>query len=398
MNSRVASSQSVAVLAIDSLARDLVPLGRALEQRGYELHHRTDARIPLEAVQSLQPDLVLINLRASGAAGYQLCQTIRATSELAETPVIFIGSAVSQVQSILALRSGGSDYFCLPLRTEECLLRLQNHLQTSQVIRRLRHDNAGLSCQLQQRDRTLQAQASIQMSLAQQNQTLQRLAYIDGLTQVTNRRGFNQQLHYQWAHSDHQPLSLLLCDVDHFKRYNDTYGHPAGDRCLQMIAQTIATAVEPYGGKVARYGGEEFSVLLPNTSAQLANQAAEAIQRAVAAQHRPHRASPTKAFISLSIGVSTLVPSPQQTSEALVQLADEALYAAKLYGRDRTVASSALSQPRARAVSAAESAIGKLLINQARGCQAAASGLQATYRRLSSPLPHCQTISGAQRA
>jgi diguanylate cyclase (GGDEF)-like protein len=349
----VAYNQSVTVFVIDSPTQDMDPLIRALEDQGYVLHLHRQSRVNLAAVTAALPDLILVNLRASGAAGYQLCEALRATPDFQDVPVIFVGSAVSKAQSILALRSGGSDYFTFPLRVEESVLRLTKHLQVGCLINRLKADNAGLSRQLRERDRILNQQESLQLNLTQQNRELQRLAFIDGLTQVANRRGFNQYLTDLWAMMarTQQSVALLLCDVDHFKRYNDSYGHPAGDHCLQMVATVLASVVRRATDFVARYGGEEFALLLPSTSATGAAQVAQEIQSELAAQRWPHKASPVKPFVSISIGVGSLTPSPQLAPDLLVRLADEALYAAKLQGRDRVVIA---NSPRRQPLSAPE--------------------------------------------
>ncbi|MEM8805711.1 MAG: diguanylate cyclase [Cyanobacteria bacterium P01_G01_bin.38] len=340
MSSRfVAPNQSILVLAIDSPERELTPLLDALELRGYKAQVHLDAQANLQTAQAMMPDLILINLHTSRADGYQLCQSIRNVPELQDTPVVFVGSAVSKVQSILALRSGGNDYLSFPIRIEEYVLRLQNHLQLGKLVRRLKIDNAGLSNQLKQRDRILRERAALTSDLAQQNQTLQRLAYIDTLTQIANRRGFNQQLDDLWVKMGNaqQPLALMMCDVDHFKAYNDTYGHPAGDSCLQMIAHVITEVTHCKTSIVARYGGEEFAIVMPVSTTQRAARLARRIQSELTSRRWPHKASSAKPFVSLSIGVASTVPRTRKSADTLIRMADEALYAAKLQGRDRIV-------------------------------------------------------------
>ncbi|MEO0456943.1 MAG: diguanylate cyclase [Cyanobacteria bacterium P01_A01_bin.114] len=334
----VALDQPVFILAIDSPERELAPLIKALELHGYNIQVYIDPQANLRTVQVIKPDLILINLRTSRANGYQLCQSVQKTPELQDTPVVFVGSDTSKVQSVLALRSGGSDYLSFPIRLEECVLRLQNHLQIGKLVRRLKFDNAGLTHQIQQRDRTLRERDARALNLAEENQTLQRLVYIDTLTQIANRRGFNQQLEDLWSKlgQAQQPLALLMCDVDHFKAYNDTYGHPAGDSCLQMIAHIITQATLNPAALVARYGGEEFAIVMPMTGAQKAARLADKIQTALSNRRWPHKTSSAN-FVSLSIGVASTVPSVGLSPDTLIRMADEALYAAKLQGRDRIV-------------------------------------------------------------
>jgi diguanylate cyclase (GGDEF)-like protein len=183
------------------------------------------------------------------------------------------------------------------------------------------------------------SQAELYRKLEEANKELQRLASLDGLTQLFNRRRFDQSLEAEWLRlaRERSPLSLILCDIDFFKAYNDTYGHPAGDICLQQVASIIKETVKRPADLVARYGGEEFAVILPNTDAVGAVHVAEEIRTRVKANKIEHRGSDRSQCITLSLGVATLVPTHQLTTATLIALADQALYQAKAAGRDRTV-------------------------------------------------------------
>jgi diguanylate cyclase (GGDEF)-like protein len=163
-------------------------------------------------------------------------------------------------------------------------------------------------------------------------------ARIDGLTQIANRRRFDEYLSQEWNRHIRmqQPLSLLLCDVDHFKLYNDGQGHQAGDECLKSVAKAINRCYR-VGDLVARYGGEEFAMVLPQTNCAGAVQVAERVRAAVAAAALPHPASPVCDRVTVSIGVASITPPPQVPSDAraLIQQADRHLYLAKKLGRNR---------------------------------------------------------------
>jgi diguanylate cyclase (GGDEF)-like protein len=134
---------------------------------------------------------------------------------------------------------------------------------------------------------------------------------------------------------EQQPLSLILCDIDYFKRYNDHYGHPMGDDCLQQVAQIMRDVIKRPADLLARYGGEEFAVVLPQTSRWGAVQVAEALRAAIQQQQLQHRDSPIGNYVSLSVGVASLFPSLDGAPKDLLQAADQALYRAKQQGRDR---------------------------------------------------------------
>lgn len=170
---------------------------------------------------------------------------------------------------------------------------------------------------------------------------LEQLAARDGLTGIANRRSFDERLNNEWQRErrDLGALSLLMIDVDHFKRYNDTYGHQAGDHCLQQIAIALEHEVYRPGDLVARYGGEEFAVILTATDAEGASKVARRILDRVAGLAIPHGGSET-GCVTLSIGASTLLPQPGMTQDDLIASADNALYRAKHGGRNRCVSNS----------------------------------------------------------
>lgn len=180
-------------------------------------------------------------------------------------------------------------------------------------------------------------QSQLYMRLQEANHELQRLALLDGLTRIANRRCFNSQLEQEWRRlaREQKPLSLILCDIDYFKRFNDSYGHPAGDECLIQVAQALVRASRRPADLVARYGGEEFAVILPNTAQEGAVRVAEGMRRRVQQLKIPHQASEVSAHLTLSLGVATIIPAPDASYEPLLKAADEALYQAKLNGRDR---------------------------------------------------------------
>lgn len=184
-------------------------------------------------------------------------------------------------------------------------------------------------------------------ALAEANVTLEKIARIDGLTQIANRRSFDETLSQEWQRlcRAKQPISLLLGDIDYFKKYNDHYGHQAGDDCLKQIAKALADSVLRPADLAARYGGEEFVLLLPEIEihgALLVGQ--RAIER-ITDLRIPHAASENNDKVSISIGAATLIPSIDSDPSKLIELADEALYHAKEQGRNRILPSTRLEVP-----------------------------------------------------
>ena len=174
-------------------------------------------------------------------------------------------------------------------------------------------------------------------ALALANQELERLATLDGLTKVANRRKFDQYLQLQWEimAQEEAPLGLILADVDYFKLYNDRYLHQAGDDCLQKIAVAICRAISHGEDLVARYGGEEFAVILPRTNKTNALMVAQAIRQEIESLKIPHDASKISSYVTMSLGVASVFPHQKSSPTYLIDLADRSLYQAKHQGRNR---------------------------------------------------------------
>lgn len=180
-----------------------------------------------------------------------------------------------------------------------------------------------------------QSQLCCQLQTA--NQKLQQLAILDGMTGIANRRYFDLVLDNEWQRltREQKPLSLILCDVDCFKAYNDTYGHIQGDLCLQQIAQILKKSTRRPADLAARYGGEEFAVILPNTDAEGALFIAENIARKLAQKQLPHKTSSIGKYVTCSMGVSTVIPSINKSAKDIIETADRLLYRAKKLGRNQ---------------------------------------------------------------
>lgn len=190
--------------------------------------------------------------------------------------------------------------------------------------------------------RDITERKQIELKLQEVNEELERLANLDGLTQIANRRLFDAVLAKEWKRCAREqfPLSLILIDIDYFKDYNDYYGHQMGDTCLIQVAQTIEQVIRRPMDLVARYGGEEFGVILPNTDLEGAIQVAEMIRQAIKQLNIFHAASKISDYLTLSLGIASQIPSPKTLPDELITQADRALYRAKNQGRNRLVVQS----------------------------------------------------------
>lgn len=310
------------ILIVDDVPENLHVLFAMLSENGYEVRRTINGRQAIDAARIDPPDLILLDIRMPDMDGYSVCEQLKAHPGTAAIPVIFLSALDRALDKVKAFSVGGVDYITKPFQTEEVLARVKTQL----VLRRQ---------QVQLQQEILERQKA-EVALQQANEKLKRLANLDGLTQVSNRRRFDEYLTAEWRRlsRDRQPLSLLLADVDHFKAYNDTYGHLAGDDCLRTIARVLNQVVKRPADLVARYGGEEFALVLPNTPERGAVRITERLQTLLGDLAIAHESSPIAPFVTLSIGISSQVPSVQTYAESLVAQADSALYRAKSEGRN----------------------------------------------------------------
>lgn len=256
----------------------------------------------LKSASEKIPDIILLDIGLPDVDGLEVCRRMKANPRLEPVPVIFLTGRTSGEDEVDGLQAGGIDYITKPINPAVLKARIRNHLE-----------------------------------LKQNRDELLRLARTDGLTGLYNRRTFDDLLQREWRRLARtgEPVSVIMMDVDHFKLYNDTYGHGGGDVCLQRVAQAAVDALQRPADVVARYGGEEFVALLPETKLDGAMAVAEAIRAAVAALEIPHASSKTAAHVTLSLGAASTIPEPDKDPATLLELADQQLYAAKMEGRNR---------------------------------------------------------------
>jgi diguanylate cyclase (GGDEF)-like protein len=301
------------ILLVDDDAGAIELVSAILADVG-KLRFATNGHDALRLARESEPDLILLDAEMPGMNGFELLKTLKAESLLAAVPVIFITSHSEAGFEVSALEMGAADFIAKPLRSSRVLARVRTQLRMKLMADELR-----------------------------------RTATTDALTGVSNRRHFDESIEREWlrARQGGDPVSLLMIDVDHFKLYNDLYGHQKGDVCLHSIAQALLSASTGAADLVARYGGEEFAMLLPRISRRRAQEVAEQAIKAVAARGILHPDTGITQHVTVSVGIACyddLSPcwaTSMGGDEAntlcgvsdLVLAADTALYAAKHSGR-----------------------------------------------------------------
>lgn len=288
------------ILVVDDAMENVQILHNALQDEQEVLFSLGGARA-LELARSQQPDLILVDAVMPDMDGYAVCAALRAAPETRDIPVIFVTSLTSPEDETRALEAGAADFITKPVNAA--------------VVR---------------------ARVRTQLTVKRQADALRALTLTDPLTGVANRRAFDERLESEWRRCGRagQPVALILVDVDHFKMYNDHYGHQGGDAALVQVAAALRRGAGRSHDVVARYGGEEFAVLLPQLDAAGAECVARRLQAELLALHLAHAASPTASHVTASMGVCSLVPRDAQGSNTLVATADGLLYAAKAGGRN----------------------------------------------------------------
>ncbi len=249
------------------------------------------------------PDLILLDVMMPDMNGYDVCRELKSHKQFRHIPIIFLTSMNNPESEAKGLELGAIDYIIKPFNPDIVEMRIKNHLE-----------------------------------LKRHRDILENLSSRDGLTGIANRRRFDEFFEQEWwrAKRKKTQLSLILMDIDHFKQYNDNYGHLAGDDCLKQIALTLDNQLKRPTDLVARYGGEEFVCILPDTDNKGALQIAKQFMKSISDLKIPHSYSNAADHVTISLGVATITPSNSSLSkEELIKVADKNLYEAKANGRNQ---------------------------------------------------------------
>jgi two-component system cell cycle response regulator len=306
------------ILVVDDHEDNIELLRARLEARGYEVEGASDGQAALDAVERTCPDLILLDVMMPKMDGMEVVRRLKAKSEANELPfipVIMQTALDSTENKVEGLDAGADDYITKPINFAELEARVNSLL----------------------RIKTLQsALKAREQELSELNDQLKQISLTDGLTQVENRRSLNERLHEMWQHSVrlHEPISLVMCDIDKFKSVNDNHGHQAGDSVLKEFAQLLKAEAREID-RVGRYGGEEFLLILPGTVLDAAVTFAERLREKVAGHTFSFEGGTLCRTMSCGVASS---PHPRVKDEdSLLRAADDALYVAKETGRNRVV-------------------------------------------------------------
>lgn len=302
------------ILIIDDTPANIQLLSEFLNEE-YSVYFATSGEKGLELARSKVPDLILLDIMMPEIDGYEVCRRLKASDATRSIPVIFITAMSDPEEEASGLEIGAIDYITKPISPRIVKIRVRNHLE----LKRYGDELEQLSAEL-----------------AAKNRQLEVLARQDGLTGLANRRFFDETLdaEIRRALRSGKPLSLILCDIDFFKHYNDHYGHLAGDDCLREIGKLLRHLFQRSGDLPARYGGEEFAIILPDTPADRALILAESLCREMREMSLPHAYSGAAPYVTLSAGVISALMTRESSAESFIDQADKALYQAKQNGRN----------------------------------------------------------------
>jgi len=304
-------------IVAEKVRRDL------LEDSRIDFHFCSDPKEAIKLAASVHPTVILLDLVMPKIDGIEAVKLFRANAVTQDVPIMMLSSKENGELKANAFKAGANDY----------LVKMPEKVElTARVVY---HSMSYLS--KKQRDHAYRALRESQRKMEEKNFELMQQSTVDGLTGVGNRRALDSVIERTWLASmrSHTEMSVLMIDVDHFKIFNDHYGHIAGDDCLKAIAKALSEELPRATDFVARYGGEEFVVVLSATDLNGATVVAERLRNKISQLKIAHKKSPVSEFVSISVGVSSVIPDRKMSRLNLIESADTALYEAKESGRNQ---------------------------------------------------------------
>jgi len=280
-------------------------LARDMLKGSYKVYPAPSAAKFFEIIENVRPDLILMDVDMPQVNGYEAVKILKADERFADIPVIFLTAKTDEESELKGFELGAVDYITKPFHPSIIKARISTHL-----------------------------------TIVEQRRIIEQISLTDTLTKIPNRRYFDNQMTTEWKRAIREglPIGMIMIDADHFKKFNDTYGHQQGDVVLQTLAHVISTSIRRGTDFAARWGGEEFAVLLPNTETDGIMKVAENIRMNVEKTDIPSIVDASKGLnITISIGAAAIKPTDGASIEEFVKKADANLYAAKEAGRNRVV-------------------------------------------------------------
>ncbi len=322
----------VSILIVDDTPNNLRFLSSMLLEHGYEVRKAINGKMALRSADADPPDLILLDIRMPDISGYEVCQNLKKDPKTRDIPVIFLSALSEAKDKVTAFDVGGVDYVMKPFQFQEVLARVQIHLTIQQQKKQLIDQKTLL-------EQEVRSRAKAELALQKANQELQRLANLDSVTHIANRRRFDEYLELEWQKLllSKMPLSLIICELDHFEHYLEAYGDSDVDDCLRTIAWAINRRVQPPKDLVTRFNETRFAILLPNKAIAEAFKLAEQIRLEIQTLKISYASQENSQNLRLSLGVSSIIPTVKSSPKELVNQSLQGLQQAIQQGRDRAV-------------------------------------------------------------
>lgn len=321
------------VLVVDDRPENLFTMRQLLEAEDLDINVVTVESGVLALEKTLEEDfaLILMDVQMPEMNGYETAELLRGSRRTKYIPIIFVTANSREEDNIFkGYESGAVDYLFKPINPRILMSKIEVFLDLDRQKKALEEKTRELDIKVKELE-------TLKHKLENQNDKLEKLTMEDGLTCLGNRRCFDKTLEAEWHRGQrfNQPLSVVMVDIDHFKLYNDTYGHQEGDICLKRVASSLQSTLMRQCDIIARYGGEEFVAILPDTDLKGAVQVANRMLNAVSSLNIIHSSSLTEGYVTVSLGVATMIPVAGSIPEFLLKAVDQALYKAKESGRNR---------------------------------------------------------------
>ncbi|WDP90854.1 MAG: diguanylate cyclase [Desulfobacter sp.] len=321
------------ILIVDDRPENLLTLEQVLESPDVDIIRAESGHEALEKTLDHEFALILLDVQMPVMDGYETATLLRGNKRTKNIPIIFVTAANKEEAHVFrGYGSGAVDYLFKPLATDVLTSKVKIFLEL--------HNQRQL---LEEKTRELDAKVveleTLKQELEESNEKLRQLSSLDGLTDLPNRRFFDETLVREWQRGRRRktPLTLIIADIDHFKAYNDAYGHVIGDDCLKKVAAGLDKSILRDVDAIARYGGEEFAAILPETNKEGGTLIAKRMLETINKLNITHEHSPTAAHVTISLGLATIIPGRESNATRLIQSADQALYKAKEAGRNQFV-------------------------------------------------------------